>query len=185
MNKRLLPWIRKHLPKLKLVTVGVGAMALSACATDVLHASRPPAITDTAALAVLPFANYTTTPGAGERASSITASLLIAHHMTDVMTVRPLKGDGLPLGQLPHNRTNLKQAARKGAHYALDGSVEEWRYTIGLDGEPAVAVTLNLVDVQTGKTVWSATASRSGNPRESVGVLAEETINAMLSRLLT
>jgi hypothetical protein len=33
MNKRLLPWIRKHLPKLKLVTVGVGAMALAACAT--------------------------------------------------------------------------------------------------------------------------------------------------------
>jgi len=33
MNKRLLPWIRKHLPKLKLAVVGVGALALSACAT--------------------------------------------------------------------------------------------------------------------------------------------------------
>jgi hypothetical protein len=33
MNKKLLPWIRRWLPKLKLVTVGVGAMALAACAT--------------------------------------------------------------------------------------------------------------------------------------------------------
>lgn len=160
------------------------AAALSACATDALHASPHPRIVGTAITAVLPFSNYTTTPGAGERVASITTSLLITHGLTHTVVVDPGTSNGLPLERLPNIPVALARASRVGARYAIEGSVEEWRYTIGLDGEPAVAVTLNLVDVRTGQTLWTATGSRSGNPRESVGVLAEDTVNAMLNRLL-
>lgn len=169
---------------LRNLTMVAAAAALSACATDALHASPHPAIVRTATTAVLPFANYTTTPGAGERAASITESLLMTHGLAHTVVVNAGASNGLPLERLPNIPAALARAGRMGARYAMEGSVEEWRYTIGLDGEPAVAVTLNLVDVRTGQILWTATGSRSGNPRESVGVLAEDTVNAMLNRLL-
>lgn len=169
---------------LRTLTCITALATLSACATDVLHASPHPQVNQAATTAVLPFANYTTTPGAGERAASITASLLMTHGLSHTITIHSGSDNGLPLERLPHLRAALTSASRDGARYAIEGSVEEWRYTIGLDGEPAVAVTLNLINVGTGQTIWTATGSRSGNPRESVGVLAEKTINAMLNRLL-
>lgn len=169
---------------LRTFTMIMAAASLSACASDALHASPHPAMVRTAAIAVLPFANYTTTPGAGERAAAITASLLMTHGLAHTLVVNAGASNGLPLERLPDTAAALARARRLGARYAMEGSVEEWRYTIGLDGEPAVAVTLNLVDMRTGQVLWTATGSRSGNPRESVGVLAENTVNAMLNRLL-
>ncbi|HUW97528.1 MAG TPA: hypothetical protein VMV40_01625 [Acidiferrobacter sp.] len=124
-----------------------------------------------------------TTPGAGERAASMTASLLHAQGMTDTVTINAPAQTGLPLAASPNPDAILAKAQSMGARYLVEGAVQEWRYTIGLDGQPAVAVTLNVISVRTGQIIWTATGSRSGSPRESVGVLAQDTINAMVGRL--
>ncbi|EQD28248.1 lipoprotein, partial [mine drainage metagenome] len=83
------------------------------------------------------------------------------------------------------NNAKLQQAAMDWAsqnriQYALTGSVQEWRYKTGVDGEPAVSVTFNLVDMTTGKTVWSATGSRTGWSRSSVGSVGQTLIDQLL-----
>ena len=163
------------------ITIGI---LLSGCANTALHASRAPRLAHGAAIAVAPFANYTTTPGAGARAASMATSLLVTHGLAGVSAMVAHHHNRLPLGLEPNPATLLRKARAMGARYVVEGAVQEWRYTIGLDGQPAVAVTMDVVDVQSGRVMWTATASRSGGPRESVGVLAEDTLNAMIQRLL-
>ncbi|WP_298138260.1 hypothetical protein [Acidiferrobacter sp.] len=170
---------------MKRVAGMIMTILLSGCASTALHASAPPHLAPGAAISVAPFANYTTTPGAGARAASMTASLLTTHGLGAVTTLAAERHNRLPLGLAPNPAALLRQARAMGARYMVDGAVQEWRYTIGLDGQPAVAVTMNLVSVRTGQILWSATGSRSGTPRESVGVLAENTLNAMVQRLLS
>jgi TolB-like protein len=83
------------------------------------------------------------------------------------------------------NNAKLQQAALDWAsqnkiQYALTGSVQEWRYKTGVDGEPAVSVTFNLIDMTNGRVVWSATGSRSGWSRSSVGAVGQTLIDQLL-----
>ena len=160
------------------------SILLSGCASTALHASRAPRLAPGAVITVAPFANDTTTPGAGARAASMTASLLQIHGLGSVTAMAADHHDRLPLGLEPNPATLLRKARAMGARYVVEGAIQEWRYTIGLDGQPAVAVTMDVVNVHNGRVLWTATASRSGTPRESVGVLAEDTLNAMIQRLL-
>ncbi|KXW57445.1 hypothetical protein [Ferrovum myxofaciens] len=155
-------------------------VGLAACST--LDVGQPPALDKNASWALLPMANYTETPDAGDRVASITESIL---HQKGGMDLKryPIKDekDTFILG----NNAKLQQAAMDWAsqnriQYALTGSVQEWRYKTGVDGEPAVSVTFNLVDMTTGKTVWSATGSRTGWSRSSVGSVGQTLIDQLL-----
>ena len=155
-------------------------VGLAACST--LDVGQPPSLAPNATWALLPLANYTETPDAGDRVASITESIL---HQKGGMDLKryPVKDekDTFLLG----NNAKLQQAAMDWAsqnriQYALTGSVQEWRYKTGVDGEPAVSVTFNLVDMTTGKTVWSATGSRTGWSRSSVGSVGQALIDQLL-----
>ena len=61
--------------------------------------------------------------------------------------------------------------------------MEEWRYKTGVDGEPVVGLTLELIDVQSGQVVWSATGARSGWSRSSLSSVATSLIGSVLAPL--
>jgi hypothetical protein len=71
-------------------------------------------------------------------------------------------------------------ARQQGARYALTGAVEEWRYKVGVDGEPAAGVTLQIIDVQTGEALWSAAGGKSGWSREALSAVAQQLIRDLL-----
>ena len=170
---------------LKRISCVTMAISLAGCASTALHASPAPRFARGAMITVAPFDNYTTTPGAGARAASMTTSLLLAHGLKTAHAMALHQKARLPLGHTPRPAALLAKARALGARYIVEGAVQEWRYTIGLDGQPAVAMTVDLVSVKTGRVLWTATGSRSGSPRESVGVLAEDTLNAIVRRLLS
>ena len=66
------------------------------------------------------------------------------------------------------------------AQYALTGAVDEWRYKVGVDGEPAAGVTLRIVDVATGNTLWSGAGGKSGWSREALSAVAQKLIRQLL-----
>ncbi|WP_042570394.1 transporter, partial [Ralstonia solanacearum] len=142
---------------------GVGlALALSACA--VVDSGRAPAGSASDAWVVLPIVNYTETPQAGLRAESIAMSLLKARGFTNLKQYpASLNGESLfePAEREATARA-LEWARGEKARYALTGSVSEWRYKVGVDGEPAVGITLQVIDVPSGNVIWSATGSRTG-----------------------
>ncbi len=77
----------------------------------------------------------------------------------------------------------LAWARGTGATHALTGSVQEWRYKVGVDGEPVVGLTFDLIDLGSGATVWSATGSRSGWSRSSVTGVGHALMRELLAPL--
>ncbi|GAB2892622.1 penicillin-binding protein activator LpoB [Paralcaligenes sp. KSB-10] len=156
---------------------------LAGCST--IDASNSPALTKADGLAVLPIANYTETPDAGQRAQSIAQSILHQKGFSGLQAYPNSDGaDSLVGGNSDQTRTQALDWARNtGAHYALSGSVQEWRYKVGVDGEPVVGLTFNLIDLKSGAIVWSATGSRSGWSRSSVAGVGQTLIRQLLSPL--
>jgi TolB-like protein len=166
------------------MAAGVGAaLALSACA--VVDSSSAPAASATDAWVVLPIVNYTETPQAGLRAESIAASLLKARGFTNLKQYpASLNGESLfePAEREAVTRA-LEWARGERARYALTGTVDEWRYKVGVDGEPAVGITLQVIEVQSGNVIWSAAGSRTGWSRDAVSAVAQKLLRQLLSPL--
>lgn len=156
--------------------------ALSGCATIDASSSVPPVSHDDI-VAVLPIVNYTETPQAGMAAEAITQSLLTSAGFAHVK-LYPANLNRETLVE-PSERQAVDKAldwARKeNVKYAISGAVEEWRYKVGVDGEPAAGVTLQVIDVQSGAIVWSATGSRTGWSRSSLSSVGQKLIAALIA----
>ena len=48
------------------------------------------------------------------------------------------------------------------------------------DGEPAVGLTLQIIDVASGDTLWSGTGGKSGWSREALAAVAQQLIRDLL-----
>lgn len=138
-------------------------------------------------IAVLPFVNTTETPQADERAAAIATDLLRTKGAMNIVSY-PMKGPKfslIPGVKAPVAKAKLLHWARKGhARFALTGSVTEWNYKVGLDGEPAIGLTLELIDVQTGRTIWSAVGSKSGGSRAALSSVAQELLSKMMRNVI-
>ena len=77
----------------------------------------------------------------------------------------------------------MQWAQSTGAHYAMTGSINEWNYKVGLDGEPVVGISLQLIDLASKRIVWTAVGSKSGGSRIAVSTVAQQLINTMLNQL--
>lgn len=153
---------------------------LSGCTT--LDRGAPPALEKSATWVVLPFANHTETPLAGQRAEAIAGSLLQAR--TGGTVLRPPAGSQqealFDAGDQRRQEEALAWAREQQARYALTGSVEEWRYKVGVDGEPAVGVSLRIVEVATGRVLWAGSGGKSGWSREALAGVAHKLVRELL-----
>ena len=176
----------KHQPLKALWLILAVLLGLAGCASMRIETSSPPKIDPAARIALLTLENNTSTPYAGQRARRQLAALLIAHGMQNIIVQPATEQTQLPVGNTgDHLAADLAWARSQGATYALTGSVDEWRYKIGLDGQPAVGFTLRLLDVNSGRTVWSGAAAASGGSREGLAVLSQQVLNRLLGRLLS
>ena len=155
-------------------------LALVACST--VQVGRPPALEPGARWAILPFVNQTETPQAGLRAESITENLLRADGLVG-MTKYPSALNTETLFE-PADRKQfeaaLTWARTENIRYAITGTVAEWRYKVGVDGEPAAGITLQLINVQSGDVLWAASGGSTGWSRESLSGVAQKLIGRLL-----
>jgi TolB-like protein len=159
------------------------AVLVSACSVNM--AEREARFDASANWVVLPLVNFSQTPQAGERAERIAETLLRSQGLSSLRHY-PLQesANGLPILDEQKRYANALDWARKsGARYAIAGSVEEWRYKSGLDGEPAVGITLQVIDVDNGDVLWSASGSRAGWSRESLSGTAHKVLEKLVANL--
>jgi len=132
----------------------------------------------------LPIINHTDIPQAGLRAEAIAEVLLRNRGIDNLRRYPPtLNPDSL---FEPAERKvvvdALKWAHEQGVRYAVTGSVDEWHYKVGIDGEPAVGLVLQIIDLNEGdRVVWSAASGKSGWSRESLSAVAQKLIKDMLA----
>ncbi len=167
------------LTSLHSLLIGGLFLLLSACTT--VDLGQSPGIDRQATWVVVPFANYTETPLAGNRAETVADALLRASGMRVLRYPLVAHRDALfDSGERKHQDEALAWGKQKGARYALAGAVDEWRYKVGVDGEPAVGVTLQIIDLTTGETLWSGAGGKSGWSREALSAVAQQLINDLL-----
>ena len=153
---------------------------LAACST--LDRSAAPTVSSKALWVVLPFANNTETPRAGSRAEAIAEGLLRSKGIGKLRrTPASLQQDALfEPGDRKQLDAALAWAREQGAQYAVGGSVDEWRYKVGVDGEPAVGIALSIIDVTSGETLWSGVGGKSGWSREALSAVAQQLMRSLL-----
>lgn len=171
-----MPTYRRHF----LALFSFGALLLSGCAVNALPGQSLSVAADDK-FAVLPLSNATDVPMVERRAQAIAVSLLQQKGLHDVL-VYPQKSSDNPLEAEPAVSPvqALGWARQQGARYALSGTVTEWRYKTGVDGEPAVGITLQVVDVSDGRVVWSASGGRSGWGYQALAAVGQSQIEALL-----
>ena len=170
----------KILHTLKVAASALVLCALAACST--VDRGRAPALQANAEWTVLPFANHTETPMAGNRAESVAEALLHARGVGKVKryTSTAQQEALFDAGDTKRQEQALVWAREQGVRYALAGTVDEWRYKVGVDGEPAAGITLQIIDVQSGDILWSGAGGKSGWSREALSAVAQKLIRELL-----
>jgi TolB-like protein len=169
---------------MKLIkTVLLMATALLATACTTVSSVAPSANFEPGAKwALLPMVNQTDTPQAGLSAEAI------AEHGLRLRGVRDIARYPVALSRdslfEPSERRVAEEAQKwareQGIRYGLTGVVQEWRYKVGIDGEPAVGVTLQVLDLSTGHIIWSASGAKSGWSREALSGVAHKLLYQLL-----
>lgn len=136
-------------------------------------------------IALLPISNFTDVPQAGLRAESIMEASLRSKGFRNLQLYPPALNPET-LFEPSERKAQIeaeKWAAAQKIRYVLSGSVTEWRYKVGVDGEPVVGLVLQMKDLSTGQIVWSSSGARSGWSREALSAVAQKLIVELLSTL--
>jgi len=124
-----------------------------------------------AVVAVLPFENLTDYPNAGEIVADLVATEFYAVERFKVIVAQTALKMFQDAGGVPAPAADRVYAREVGQRISADaviyGSVQEFAYRLDKTRlgprEPAVAITLRMVDVGTGATLWAASESRSSD----------------------
>lgn len=150
----------------------------------VRHAHQTQVLPRQARWVALPWTNLADTPQAGERAEAILTTLLRARGIQPDLP--PVEGFGADLA-LADGRQRaehaLSWARKEGFAFAITGTVTEWSYRSGPEGEPAVGLSVMVVELPGGEVVWSASGARSGWAREPVSGAAQVLLEELLAKL--
>lgn len=173
-------------PTPKLVLAMLAALLLAACSSTTVDTSASPApLAAQGSWGLLPFTNHTSEPQAALRAEAITGNLLRARGITRLQRYPvQLASDSVfdPADRGTQEKA-LRWAREQGLRYAVLGTVDEWGYKVGVDGEPATGFTLQVIDVQRQHVIWSAVGAKSGWSRQAVSGVAQQLLLQMLEQL--
>ena len=170
---------------IRQVIFTVSLMLLTACSTGVQSFSNHEPLEAQAQWALLPIANNTDTPQAALSAEAMVEHLLRNRGIANILQYPvSLSRDSLfEPSERKVSEEAQKWAVGKGVRFAVTGSVEEWRYKVGIDGEPAVGVTLKVIDLRTAQVVWSGSAAKSGWSRQALSGVAQTVLGDLLAAL--
>jgi hypothetical protein len=134
---------------------------------------------------VLPIENHSETPQAGERVEAMLDTLLRKDGVVALEKYPPQKDDDTHLLTSDRQRYETALAWAKEAKYefAVTGSVEEWRYKSGIDAEPAIGVSIRVLDLTTGKVIWVGTGSKTGAANDNTTLTALKLLDEMMREL--
>lgn len=159
-----------------------GVLILAGCAS-VVHQGHAKRLDASAVRIFLPqFANATDDEHAARALTELTASALLERSVPLVQTE----------AALVHSRAEnaagvdglfLETARSLKATHLLIGTVHEYRYKTDLDGNPAVGISLRLVDVTDGQTVWQGSSSRVSVFLASLSKTAQRAVRDLVAQL--
>lgn len=135
---------------------------------------------------ILPVLNNSETPQAGERLEAMLDTILRKGGVVSLDRYPAPKDEETHLASTDRQRYQaaLEWARTAKFDYAVGGSVEEWRYKSGLDAEPAIGMSLRVLELSTGKVVWASTGTRTGESSQNTSATAVQLLDSMVRELI-
>lgn len=134
--------------------------------------------------AIASFWNYTETPMAGLRASTIVESVLSKNSID----ISSLIGGSEEIESAKSKKEFLNnkkiEAKSLGADYLITGDVQEWRYKTGIDGEPVVSFGITIIELQSDKVIFNGVGAKSAWGHKSIGVVAQEIAQKLIPKFI-
>ena len=150
--------------------------------TTVRDGSKTPINEGKFSLVMPPFLNATDNEHAGQALTQVTGSILLEYGIPLYQTeeiVSKTADDTAPKQELRF----LQIARDNKATSLLIGTVHEYRYKSDLSANPAVGITLRLVNVADGRTVWQGSASKVGHAYSSLTSTAQKAVRDLVSKI--
>jgi hypothetical protein len=167
-----------------LLLVAILLEAVSACTVIDQHGIE--SFESTKTWILLPFQNHSGTPRAGDKVEEMLATLLRGKGIDNIQVYQyPNEKEAIwPILDDKRRQENaLKTARLEHYYYGITGNIEEWSYKTGVGGEPAVGLNIRIIEIPSGKVVWSATGAKSDWGAETVSGTAQKLLNDLLSNL--
>jgi hypothetical protein len=174
--------IRASVMVLALLGSSLGAPA---CTSTMTSVQRSTALHAGGRWVMLPVANFSETPQAGERIESMLETLLRKQGISSLDRYPPIKDDDTHLVVSDRQRYEESLAWARGQRFdfAVYGSVEEWRYKSGIEGEPAVGLSVRIVDLKNNRVLWSASGSRTGGRSDNASETALTILDSLVGEM--
>ncbi len=169
-------------PTLSRLLLACALLLGAGCATVVHHGGSPTSLIPVERLLLPPFVNATDDDHAGRALTEITGSALVEAGIPLYQTEETLIKSAADKAQGADGRY-AELARGAGASHRLIGTVHEYRYKTDLDGDPAVGLTLRLVEVASGRTVWQGTGGNVGYAFASVTSAANKAVVTLVRQL--
>ena len=124
-------------------------------------------------IAMLPVANFTDVPQAGLRVEALLESALRQAGLRQLVIYPPaLNPETLfEPSERKAQADAEKWAKAQGMRYVVTAAVNEWRYKVGVDGEPAVGLMLQVKDLSNDQVVYSSAGGRTGGSRQALSAV--------------
>lgn len=164
----------------------LSALALLAGCSAVEHAPKVH-VSCSEKWVILPMENFTETPHAAQAAETLAENILRSQGVGEVAAYPAALADSLAdFGTVAQKYSKALDWARgQEAHYGVTGSVTEWRYKSGTEGEPVAGMTLRIIDIETGKSVWTTGGAKTGWDRDAITGVAQKLIRTLLRTALS
>jgi hypothetical protein len=157
-------------------------LLLPGCTTTVRDGSKTPINEGKFSLVMPPFLNATDNEHAGQALTQLTGSTLLEQGIPLFQTediLNKTADDTAPKLDVRYQQIALTNKAT----YLLMGTVHEYRYKSDLSAHPAVGITLRLVNVEDGRTLWQGSSSKVGRVYSSLTSTAQKTVRDLVSKV--
>jgi len=171
----------------RVITTGIVLcliLFVTSCTNIQVDSSNRAMLPRHARIAVGPLANHSDTPMANRQVETMMVSLLQAKGFTHIYHYQRKKSCAKLLycpDETLSKHQILQWARSKSMDYVFIGAVNEWRYKVGLDGEPVAGVSIQLIQVKTGKTVWTSVGSVIGGSRSGLDQVGQSLLKCLLA----
>jgi len=130
------------------------------------------------------FVNYTETPMAGLRAASIVESVLAEKNIVVHSLIAGSDDVALKKSKQELFALQTQKAKSMGANYFITGSVQEWQYKTGIDGEPVVSYSLKVIDLSNNAILFNGVGAKNAWGHKSIGVVAQEIAQELIPKFI-
>lgn len=169
--------------RIQLLLSMIVLVALTACGT--LTSTEKVSVSANQSWVLLPINNLSTTPRAGEKTNSMVETHLRARGVQSLKSYTT--PEGLNLVSLLDTDKEINDAIKwgrdNGIRFGMTGTVHEWHYKSGPDKEPAVGLSLKLIDLTSEQVVWQATTAKTGWGYANVSGVADKAVKKLLNQI--